>query len=604
MSLFRQKTLCFESAGVLAAIFALTATICAPCLAMALDQLSKAQYEAITEKDVRIPMRDGDYLVADVFRPKSSEKFPTIICLGMYQKDLETYQYNPKTGHYYPVTGQRETPHWQWWVPRGYAMIRVDERGTGKSPGNTDMWSIQEARDFYDSIEWAARQSWSNGKVGITGVSNYAMTAWFVAGLQPPHLTAIMPWEGLTDLYRSYYYSGGILKWSDAGRARTVARQLHDVSLRANNPGAFNENSLYNVIFHHLDSPWWNNEVKARAQYDKIVVPLYSSGNWNGWGGASHLPGNIEGYTRSATPAKNKKLEIHIGGHTERFFSEEGQTTALRWFDYWLKGKDTGIMEEPPVRLCIRTGLTECTWRFENEWPIARTQYTKFYLSAQKAGVVKDSLNDGLLAKMAPTREEVVTYSAIEAGAVRGSVGRPAINFTTEPMVEDTEVTGHVKLAMWVSSTTEDMNIFAYLQRLKPDGSNDSGFHHNMEPGRSGRLTRGVLKASMRKLDPDLSTPYRPWHAFNQQQLLKPGEVVEVQVDMGATSMVFKKGDRLRLDIYSRGFPEDGGEETHLEGNYCFGDNSIYLGGKRAAYLLLPVVPPAGQTPTRNGNSR
>ena len=534
-------------------------------LVSAQGELSEPEYSVIFEKDVPIRVRDGTVLRADVYRPDvpqgNTEKFPVLLSLSAYQKAMDRI-----LPHEPPFT-HVERPEPDWWVPRGYTLVFIDTRGTGTSPGQSDLWSMQEAWDYYDAIEWAADQSWSNGKVGLVGVSYYAITQWNVSSLQPPSLTTIVPWEGWADMYRDSVFHGGIFNQGFYGRwwLDVRGKQLLE-NTRADNSAALSEDLIYNFMAHHLDSPWWD-EVKSRAQFDKITVPLYSSGNWGGWN--HHMRGNVDGYVRSASI--HKKLEMHIGGHTDAFYSDEGKHEMLRWYDHWLKGKDTGIMDEPPVKLCIRTSVRECEWRFENEWPLARTQYRRYYLNPEAAGVVQDAVHDAILTTTPPSREGQLVYPTGPEAYSRGLAGQPTLTFVTEPMSEDVEITGHSNLVMWVSSETDDMDIFAYLRNMAPDGTVETA-------------TRGILRVALRKLNPELSTPYRPYHSHDEEQKLTPGGVVPVQVEIWATSMVFKAGHRIRLDVQ----PHDG---QHYFAAYALGNNTIYTGGDRASYVLLPFVP-------------
>jgi predicted acyl esterase len=539
------------------------------------QQVSQPKYKMVVDKDVRIPTRDGSYLAADVYHPDApGQKFPVLMSLSAYQKEL---QFLP---HEAPFTHQ-ERPEPDWWVPRGYILVFVDSRGTGRSPGNADIWSKQEAYDYYDAIEWAGVQSWSTGKVGLCGVSYYAITQWTVASLQPPHLTTIVPWEGWADLYRDSVFQGGIFDQGFYGNwwLDVMGKQLLDRT-RSDNAAAMNDNLVYDYMTHPLDGPYWD-DVKGRPDISKLTVPFYSAGNWDGWN--HHLRGNIEAFEHA--PSKNKKLRVHMGGHTYAFYTEEGKMDMLRWYDYWLKGINTGIMDEPPVKLCVRISARECKWRFEDEFPIQRTQYTKFYLSPEPAGgVVKGSLNDVSLSKTAPAAPGRLTYDAGPASSGRGRRGIPGASFVTEPLTEDVEVTGHVNLVMWVSSETDDMDVFAFLRKVNPDGRVDT-------------LSRGILKVSQRKLDPKLSTPYRPYHSHDVEEKLKPGEIVPIQVEIWPTSMVFQKGTRIRLDV----LPHDG---EHYFATYHLKNNSIYTGGDHASYLLLPIVPPKPGLVTDLGGMR
>jgi len=538
-----------------------------PGFACAADGPSKAEYAMVLDEDVGIPLRDGTVLRADVYRPAvpaggdAETKFPVLMSLSAYQKNLDRI-----LPHVAPFT-HVERPEPEWWVARGYVLVFVDTRGTGKSPGKADIWSMQEARDYYDAIEWAAVQPWSSGKIGLSGVSYYAITQWNVASLQPPSLTTIIPWEGWADLYRDSVFHGGILNQGFYGRwwNDVVGKQLLE-STRASNSAAFDENLMWNFMTHHTDSAWWD-EVKARAQFENIKVPLYSSGNWGGWN--HHLRGNIEAYVNSA--AEHKKLQVHIGGHTDAFYSDEGKAEMLRWYDYWLKGKDTGIMDEPPVKLCVRVSVDECNWRFENEWPLARTEYTKYYLTPQAAGVVDDAMHDLRLNASAPAKDAVITFPSGPEAYERGRSGQPMVTFVTELLREDVEITGHIKLKLWVSSETDDMDVFAYLRNMAPDGSVETA-------------TRGILKVSHRKLDAERSTMYRPYQTHDEEQKLEPGEVVPIEMEIWPTSMVFKKGHRIRLDVQ----PHDG---DHYFAAYKLKNNSIYLGGDRASYVQLPIIP-------------
>src|ERR1019366_4556879 len=306
--------------------------------------LSRPRHKMVIEKDVKIKMRDGAILYADVFRPKGAGKFPAIINISAYQKDkvwVPPADLEEKANPY--MTWETVNP--LWWVPRGYVCIRVDTRGSGKSPGLSDPGGWQETLDFYDSIEWAARQAWSSGNIGTSGISYHATTQWRVAGLQPPSLKAIIPWEGWGDCYRDASFHGGIfqLYYLATWYATQMAHHLLG-DPQEYNPDAFRNERLFQYMRHSLDTGWWDNR---SAQWDKIKVPFLSAGNWSGHN--LHLRGNTEGYVRAAS--KHKKLRIHTGTHYHAFYTEEGRMDQLRWFHYWLKGIDTGIMDEPPVKL-------------------------------------------------------------------------------------------------------------------------------------------------------------------------------------------------------------------------------------------------------------
>jgi putative CocE/NonD family hydrolase len=554
-------------------------------------------YKLIVEKDVWIPVRDGTLLCADIFRPDGgAERFPAIMNISVYQKDKL----------WVPPPDLEEAPNpymaWEtanplWWCPRGYALVRVDARGSGKSPGRSEPSSYQEALDFYDAIEWVARRPWCSGAIGLLGISYHASSQWRVAGLNPPSLKAIMPWEGRADQYRDQAYHGGIFAAGFIGTWWITQTAHHLLGRpRAYNPDAFNNNLLWEMMSHDLDSEWWR---MASARWDRITVPLYSVGNWGGF--ALHLRGNTEGYLNAAS--RHKKLRIHTGTHFHPFHSEEGRLDQLRWFDYWLKGLDTGIMDEPPVKLEIRTGGSPRPYpfRFEHEWPLARTQWTKLYLRIDRSEPLAEEMGvEGALVAAAPQTVGRISYpasgttragiaSASALSTTHGGAGRTGVSFETAPMERDTEITGPIVLNLWVASSSEDMDIFATLRNIGPDGKDvwEVGQHGQPVP-----LTKGWLRASHRKLDPQKSLPFRPYHAHDERWWLEPGKPVECQVEIWPTCIVLQRGHRLRLDVQ----PRDGvgsAPYTHYHADYNAGAlNTIYSGGGVLSYLLLPIIPP------------
>ncbi len=555
-------------------------------------------YPLIVEKDVQIPLRDGTLLCADVFRPDcGAERVPAIMNISIYQKDKV---WHPPPGLEEDANPYLafETPNPLWWCPRGYALVRLDSRGSGKSPGQSEPSSYQEALDFYDAIEWTAKRSWCSGNIGTLGISYLASSQWRVAGLQPPSLKAIMPWEGRADQYRDQAYHGGIFAVGFVSSLFAIEMAHHLLGEpRSHNPDAFNNNLLWNYMRNDLDSEYWR---QCSARWDRITVPLYSVGNWSGF--ALHLRGNTEGFVNAASA--HKKLRIHTGTHIHPFHSEEGRIDQLRWFDHWLKGIDTGIMDEPPIKLEIRTGGSHQPYasRCENEWPLARTRWTKLYLKIDRAPSPDSTAAEGRLVTAPPPDHEQATYAATgvskpgEAASPLLALGgwpgpRTGISFETAPLPADTEITGPVVLVLWVSSTSKDMDIFATLRNIGPDGEDvwEVGQHHQPVP-----VTKGWLRASHRKLDRERSLPYRPYHAHNERLWLKPGEIVECQVEIWPTCMVFRQGHRLRLDVQ----PRDGvgsAPYTHYHADYNAGArNTIYAGGDQASYLLLPVIAPSG----------
>ena len=557
-----------------------------------MKQASPPRYDFVIEKDVEITLRDGVRLRADIFRPKQAGKYPALINIGAYQKD-KLWVPPPDLEEKANPLMNWETVNPLWWVPRGYAAVRVDTRGSGKSPGMTDPFSLQEALDFYDSIEWSAKQPWCSGNVGAMGISYFAMTQWLVANLRPPSLKAIIPWEGAADMYRDFAYHGGIFCFGFASNWYNNHMAHHLLGRRGqDSPDAFSKHWLWHYMRDSLDSDAYYGR---QARWEDIRIPLYTAGNWSGMG--LHLRGNTEAYMLARS--RHKKLRIHAGTHYHPFYAEEARQDQLRFLDKWLKGIETGIMKEPPVKLLIRTGGgRNYQWRTEQEWPLARTKWTKFYLqpARQKS---KGEPAEGTLATTAPRSRGSIAYSAsgmTKAGvasaswtstALAGSLPRMGVSFETAPLRQNLEVTGPVVLTLWVSSTTDDMDIFATLRNIDADGKDvwEIGQQQQHVP-----VAKGWLRASHRKLDPELTLPFRPYHAHNERQWLKGNQPVRVDVEIWPTCMVFRKGHRIRLDIQ----PRDGvgsAPYTHYSADYNVGRNTVYTGGSMASHLLLPVIP-------------
>lgn len=545
----------------------------------------------IVEKDVKIPLRDGGYLYADIFRPDSAtEKFPAIANITVYNKDKLWIPPSDLEEEANPYMNW-EAANPMWWVPRGYVCVRIDSRGTGKSPGRCEPSSYQESLDFYDCIEWLAKQEWCSGNLGTLGISYHAACQWRLANLNPPSLKAIIPWEGRADQYRDQAYHGGIFSMGFLGNwiNQHMARHLLGRT-RKYNPDSFSPDMLWQYLSHDLDSEWWR---MCSARWDQIKVPVYTVGNWGGWG--LHLRGNTEAYLCAAS--KHKKLRIHTGDHFRPFHSNEGKVDQLRFFDYWLKGMQNGIMDEPPIKLEIRTGGSKkpYAFRFENEWPLARTQWTKMYFCIEKERSPDEEHAEGRLVAEQVTSARQISYSGsnpnkagIGSGSSAPGIGRSGISFVTDPMAHDTEITGPLMANLWVSSTAEDMDVMVTLRNIDPDGK------EVFELGQQGQpvvLTKGWLRASHRKLDPQKSLPYRPYHAHNERLWLEPDVPVECQIEIISTCIVLKKGHQLRVDIHAQD-SAGSGNFTHFHADYNEeAIHTFYAGGAMNSYILLPIIP-------------
>lgn len=528
------------------------------------DEQSTAKfYDLLVESDQHIPLRDGEYVVADVFRPQQPGRFGTIMTLGPYSKDIHfkdwnqdfDYQSLPERGPYM----HWETVNPEWWTPQGYVVVRVDTRGTGKSPGRVRRLSDEEAHDFYDCIEWAAEQDWSNGRVAVMGISYFAMNSWRVAALEPPHLACIVPWEGAVDTYRDAGRHGGIYsnnfnrRWSSNVRRHQAepSAQPPVPSEAQPAPPELMDDRAYNV-----------------PDLAKITVPVLSAGNWGGVG--LHLRGNVDGYLGASS--EFKMLEIHNGNHILPFYSLEGRLFQKRFLDRWLYDIDTGIEREPKIKLAIRRGEAEYFWRYENEWPIARTRWTPYFLDAA----------DGVLrARRSDTLSDVTYHQT----ATNPTVAR----FSTSPFDETTEFTGPVKLKLWISSNDDDADLFVILRKFSREGGE---IRFPAQNGPAIPMAIGWLRASHRKLDKTRSTDYRPVHSHDELMKLLPGEIVPVDIEVWPTSVVFEPGETMVLEI---GSEDDPGMEPFLHNHPTdrvrSGTVTVFTGGQYDSHLLMPVIP-------------
>lgn len=557
-----------------------------------------APHTLVFEKDVDIPMDDGTILKANVFRPAEPGRYPVVMAQGVYGKDVHFADgFKPqweKLQRLHPglcqdgSTGRYlrwETVDPERWVPDGYVVIHVDARGSGKSPGYLDPMSPREIQDYRDVIEWAGTQSWSNGKVGLIGISYYAATQWRVAALRPRHLAAIVPWEGRSDHYRDYGYHGGIRSngFLNSWWPKQVLSNQHgngDTPYRDRDDGqpttgpalnaallAANRSDYPAEMARHGLCDAWHKE--RTPDLSRIAVPVLSAGNWGGPG--NHLRGNIEGYLRAGST--QKWLSMHIGTHYESFYLPRYIALQKQFFDHFLKGLPNGWDQTPPVLLSIRTIDGE-TRRAEHEFPLARTQWTRFYLHPGNA----------TLDTAAPAQD---THAGFQAQQDR-------LDFTTPAFEAATEITGFIPLRIWVSSSTRDADLFAVLRLFDPDGK-EIVFDGAHEPT---PLTRGWLRASHRKVDEQMSMPYRIFHAHDDIQKIEPGTAYPLDLEIWPTSIVIPRGYRLRLTIQGKDFEFEGikGRLTHTDptdrgGQDFQGRTTLYSGPGKASYLTLPIIP-------------
>lgn len=562
--------------------------------------------------DAEIKMDDGIVLRADIFTPIKEGRYPVILSYGPYGKWLHFKDNNPAQWEYlkknYPEIYEGssckymnlETVDPEMWVNDGYAIIRVDSRGAGRSPGFLDPFSERETEDLYNCIEWAAAQEWSDGKVGLAGISYYAVNQWQVASLNPPHLAAMCPWEGASDFYREISHHGGMasLNFTEIWYRNSVLNVQHGVGVRGPvssftgdyvaGPETLSEDELRKnrvdlvelIKSHPFDDGFHR---KRSPDFSKIDVPILSCGNWGGLG--LHLRGNTEGYMLSFSD--QKWLEMHGRPHWAEFYSKYGITLMRSFFDHYLKGVDNGFEKTQRVMLWIRHPGGKYIFRSENEWPIARTKWTRLFMDSSSF----------LLSSNRPNKESSVEYEAMSDG----------VTFLSQPLEEDTEITGPVSAKLFISSSTADADIFLILRAFTPD-MREVHFFDFLDPHTP--IGMGWLRASHRTLDPQKSKEWRPYHTHDKQEPLTPGEIYELDVEIWPTCISLPKGYRIGLTIRGKDYVHSGepvrvgefimaGSGPFLHSreatNIYSGNVTVYSGPQRSSYMLLPIIPPGNQ---------
>jgi hypothetical protein len=558
-------------------------------------------------------MDDGLTLRADIYLPLQEGQYPVILTYGPYGKGLafqesNTVAWEHLVKHNPEVLEGSSNLYQAWelvdpekWVPEGYALVRVDSRGTGRSPGFVDPWSPRETQDLYACIEWSGTQPWCNGKVGLNGISYYAMNAWQVATLSPPHLSAICAWEGSSDYYREATYHGGIMSgFLTNWFPRAVHRSQYGCGERGSRskvtgelvcgPEILSEDELQkNRIDYEawiLAHPLVDDEHRSRTpDLSLIKVPVLSAANWGGQG--LHTRGNFEGFMGAAS--KDKWLEAHGGAHWESFYTDYGIKLQKKFFGHFLKGEQTGWSEQPRVLLQVRH-VDHFAERHEAEWPLARTQWTRFYLHPES----------GQMSKMVPQLEGAKTLSYEAQG--------DGVMFLTPPLKGPMEITGPSALKLKLSSTTSDADVFAVLRVFTPDGR-EITFQGSNDPRTPIGL--GWLRASHRKLDPQKSLPYRPLHTHDEVQPLTPGVPVDLDVEIWPTSIVVPAGYRVGLSLRGCDYQNPGeplvipglkysttgvGPFVHVHpknrpAEVFHNRHTIHFEPGHEPYVLLPLIP-------------
>lgn len=515
--------------------------------------------QIVCEYDVDVSMRDGTSIYVDCFRPENEHDVPVLVVWGPYGKHQPEFKrYENKPGSGVPDADLSEYaiyegPDPAYWCEEGYAVIHADPRGAWGSEGDLTFMTRQEAEDCYDLIEWAGERDWSNGNVGMSGVSYLAWSQWQVAALDPPHLKAINPWEGVTDFYRELAFHGGIPfdMWPNIleeswcysrNRVEDIERMREE---------------------HPLFDAYWESK---KPDLSEITVPAYVVASWSDH--SLHTRGTLEGFKKISS--EKKWLRVHGRKKWQDFYQEAER--QRQFFDAFLKGIESEVQYWPTVNIEVRDRYYKGNFRGESEWPIARTDHTKLYLDAATGSMDRT-----------PFEAERQTRYAVD------DTGEQAENAQFEYTFDErTELTGHMKLKLWVQADgSDDMDLFVAIDKIDRTGDRvQFPFHSVMD---DGPVALGWLRVSHRELDETRSTPEQPVLKHERTQKLDDGEIVPVDVEIWPSSTVFKPGETIRVtvqgsDVYERE------NRNHSDTNNA-GDHVIHTGQDYDSHLLVPVVP-------------
>ena len=570
------------------------------------ELISKPIYEdMVTEIDVRIPMRDGIILTGDVHRPKDDGKFPALLAYTPWGKDHEAIEERfPPQRRPNPLwDGSLEKGDTNYLVARGYAHVVVDARGTGKAEGEfggfMGVGGATEGKDMHDVVEWIAAQPWCDGNVGMVGISYLGAAQVLAAAQQPPHLKAIFPEGGHYDGY-DWHYHGGI-KWMmpraalegrggdsgvmftdpkkhDAYMKKTLSKEefqrrideaLKDPDI-ANYPN-YHQLLKYpdafplwiDVLLNPLNGDFYWGEIKPDERCRRIDIPVHFGVQLGrGW----QFEETVAAYLNVQGP---KWIIIRPGPPMQERPWHEFHDEIVRWYDYWLKGIDTGIKDEPTMKIFV-DGVKE--WRYAKEWPLPEIQWTKFFLRT------------GNRLQLDPEPYECKTappdgfYQA--PLTVTNTVNR--LTYATHPLMNDLEVIGPAALYLNAMIDTDDTNWIATVFDVDPSG-------------KRSQVTNGFLKASHREIDESHSKPWAPHHTHTKAVPVPPGEIIEYPIVVYPLSHVFRKGHCMELEIKSlEGASEVNvmlpPESGHLNSARAT-THKIFRDKEHKSYLLLPVIP-------------
>lgn len=484
-------------------------------------------------KDVAVPLRDGTIIYIDIYLPKGAGDVPVIVSWSPYGKG--------NTGGFYDalrwlfgvkesgLSGyeKREAVDPGYWCSLGYAVCQPDARGACNSEGDIFVFGKQEGEDANDLIEWLGVQPWCNGNVGLAGDSWLAASQWFTAAEQPPHLKAIAPWEGFSDMYRDLTCVGGIPDYSFMG---PVSHNLTG----HNNTEDIAENGAANPFY----NDYWRTKT---AKFEKIQVPVYESASYSN---TVHTFGEFRAWHYIAS--KEKWLRIHDSEEWPDFYDPEHQLDLKRFFDHYLKGEDNGWESTPRVRYSVLDMHDENKTDIPAEsFPPEEAKPLTLWLNAADNSLQKeDTANED---------DRYVSYDSEKA--------KDIATFDME-IDEDMTLIGYPTVSLWVEAKdTDDMDLFLILQKLDEDGKALTVTNpphpalplkiisekHSIVARYHGPL--GRCRASLRKFEYDADEPWFSNMPMDEPQKLEDGEIVEVLVRLMPMAMSFKKGEKLRLLI-------------------------------------------------------
>ncbi|MBI9013103.1 MAG: CocE/NonD family hydrolase [Clostridiales bacterium] len=557
-----------------------------------IENLSKPIYEVEKEEDVVCYMRDGVKTYVDIYRPKNAEDevFPGLVAFSAYGKSIQVSERVPMGFNSLLFDHTIEAGDVEYYVKRGYIVVIPDPRGVGKSEGIWDgLYGRQEQEDCYDVIEWTAKLKGCNGNIGMIGISYFSILQPLVAALQPPSLKAIMCVEIVDSLYHHNYPGGVFFDRSNIyndfcpvkGISNTeknntedelkalIDKRINDADVRSSALltrvlSCFpprHQTYFFDVIMNNLDNDFWDDRSLINKLKD-IKIPMYLISEYYEFGRFTQGPFfaynncNDDVVTKIFAPEAHRDI-----GLPHKSLSEE----YIRWYDYWLKGKETGVLDEPPIKIRVQGDERV---RYEYEWPIERTQWTKFYL--RKGGLLSKELES-----LDSVNPDIMNYTPPAINPSEPSE-MACISYTTESMEEDMEITGPIALHLNAALDVDDANFAIYLFDVSEDG------HMRL-------LTTGSLRASHRGIITEKTTDYNIFHNHTKKVPVTPNEVNRYSIEIITTSMVIKKGHKVKMLIKNT-------NPSYFSSMLITPDErditySIEVGKENPSYLLLPVIP-------------